>query len=442
MMKKTIFALVFAGALFVQPILPVVSVFAEENKEEVKEEMIDAAKSVGFGEDIKKKRTELLNLDKDMQLLRKDISTLNEGLKKEADLLRQEAELKEKERFMEERWNQFAERLQIWQTEGTPHDQFLNYLLGSESLADMLSKAYTYSLLLQADEDMIESMQQETIQLAAEKDALEKELKELRKKKAESLKKEKQLSIKQKKMKQELGQLEEKEVERIKEALRLQAELKQELLEKQLSQEKRKQELLANKLTQEEMDELIQLTAEMNIELTFESTFIHPTEGRITSNTGVRKDPKGSGEMKAHNGIDIANSVGTTILATADGVVVKALESNTGYGHYITLQHDIEGVTYYSVYAHLSVIGVTVGEKVKQGEIIALMGNTGRSTGPHLHFELQDKNKQYFDPLPFLDQKDKVKEKPLEKKVAKKVDTKPKDKDVKKEVKKEVKKKA
>lgn len=420
-MKKQLIAFALVGAFLLQPLTPMMSVYAEDNKAEVKEDKTkkETKKDKGFGKDIEKKRVELLNLEKEITGLKKDIEELNEGLKKESYLLDKEKELKEKEKNLEERWEQFAGRLQIWQIEGKPEDLFLEYLLGSESIADLVTKAFTYNTLLQADQSQIQSMRDETALLVKEMKELEEELAELKRKKAETVEKEKLLIAKQKKMKKELSQLEEKEVARLKEEIRLQEERKRILLEQQLAHEKqleleeRKKELLDKQLTEEAMEELKKLTSEMNIELSFESTFIFPTEGRITSNTGIRRDPVTHVELKAHAGIDIANSVGTPIHSTADGVVVKALESSTGYGHYVTIQHDIEGETYYSVYAHLSVIGVSVGEKVKQGEIVALMGNTGRSTGPHLHFELQDKNKRYFNPLPFLDQKDKIKEKPI-----------------------------
>ena len=103
----------------------------------------------------------------------------------------------------------------------------------------------------------------------------------------------------------------------------------------------------------------------------------------ITSRFGTRVDPI-SGEVKTHGGTDIAAPLGTPILAVADGVIVAATWNNTS-GYYIRIKHDD---TYSTLYAHCSVLYVTAGQEVKQGQVIADCGSTGYSTGPHLHFEV------------------------------------------------------
>ncbi len=93
-------------------------------------------------------------------------------------------------------------------------------------------------------------------------------------------------------------------------------------------------------------------------------------------------------KMHGHNGTDLANKIGSPILAAAGGTVVVARDTgwNYGYGKYIVVNHPNGTQT---VYAHLSVINVSVGENVAQGERIASMGSTGNSTGPHVHFEVR-----------------------------------------------------
>ncbi len=103
----------------------------------------------------------------------------------------------------------------------------------------------------------------------------------------------------------------------------------------------------------------------------------------ISSRFGTRVDPI-SGEIKTHGGTDIAAPLGTPILAAADGIVVTATWHNS-YGYYVKIKHDD---TYSTLYAHCSVLYVTAGQEVKQGQIIADCGSTGYSTGPHLHFEV------------------------------------------------------
>jgi len=105
---------------------------------------------------------------------------------------------------------------------------------------------------------------------------------------------------------------------------------------------------------------------------------------RIGSLFGYRTDPFYK-VTKFHEGIDFAAAVGTPIYATGDGVVSEAEYNSGGYGNKIIINH---GYSYETVYAHLSKIKVKKGQRVKRGEIIGLMGNTGKSTAPHLHYEV------------------------------------------------------
>ena len=112
-----------------------------------------------------------------------------------------------------------------------------------------------------------------------------------------------------------------------------------------------------------------------------------PVAGTITSPQGYRTDPI-TGETSYHSGTDIAVPEGTPILAAADGTVTvaNALDSWGGsYGYYVKLDHG-SGLT--TLYAHCSSICVTAGQQVQAGEVIAYVGQTGRATGPHLHFEI------------------------------------------------------
>lgn len=109
-----------------------------------------------------------------------------------------------------------------------------------------------------------------------------------------------------------------------------------------------------------------------------------PVHGRVTAGFGERMDPF-SGEPAFHPGIDIADPYGTDVVATGDGLVIEA-EPDAGYGRSILIDHG-DGIT--TRYAHLSKIFVVVGEQVKQGEIIGAIGMSGRTTGPHLHYEVR-----------------------------------------------------
>ncbi|WOK08769.1 M23 family metallopeptidase [Imperialibacter roseus] len=118
---------------------------------------------------------------------------------------------------------------------------------------------------------------------------------------------------------------------------------------------------------------------------------------RVSSAFGQRKDPFDK-KTKMHLGVDIVTPTGTSIVATADGVVEKVVNDPDGYGIMVTLKHD-EG--YQTIYAQLLEAKVKVGDKVEKGQQIALSGNSGRSTAPHLHYEVIHNGKrvdpsQYF----------------------------------------------
>lgn len=108
-----------------------------------------------------------------------------------------------------------------------------------------------------------------------------------------------------------------------------------------------------------------------------------PVNGPITSGVGWRVDPFGTGRMVFHRGIDIAVPVGTPVKATRKGKVVFAGQ-RSGYGETVVLEHEDGGRT---MYGHNALVRVKSGETVEAGRVVALSGNTGRSTGPHVHYE-------------------------------------------------------
>jgi len=121
----------------------------------------------------------------------------------------------------------------------------------------------------------------------------------------------------------------------------------------------------------------------MNAQLKYYPAAV-PTSGNITSYYQKRKDPQ-SGEIIQHTGVDLRAPIGTPVYATADGYVEKTIWSNDGYGNEILLNHQ-NG--YKSLYGHLSKIEVIPNQVVHRGTEIGKTGNSGKSTGPHLHYEI------------------------------------------------------
>lgn len=118
---------------------------------------------------------------------------------------------------------------------------------------------------------------------------------------------------------------------------------------------------------------------------------------RLSSFFGMRTDPFYK-IKKFHEGVDFSAPKGTDIYSTGDGVVVSARKSNRHYGNTIKIDH---GYGYVTVYAHMQDFSVKKGEHVKRGQVIGTVGNTGKSTAPHLHFEVR-KNGRPLNPIHYF----------------------------------------
>lgn len=117
---------------------------------------------------------------------------------------------------------------------------------------------------------------------------------------------------------------------------------------------------------------------------------------RMASGYGWRIDPF-TKIMKQHKGMDFSAHVGTPVYATGNGVVVRADRSTPGFGNHIEINH---GFGYVTLYAHLASYRVRGGQRVKRGDLIGFIGMTGRTSGPHLHYEVH-KNGVSIDPINF-----------------------------------------
>lgn len=119
---------------------------------------------------------------------------------------------------------------------------------------------------------------------------------------------------------------------------------------------------------------------------------------QLTSGFGPRKSPT-PGASTFHKGIDLAAPIGTKVGATRDGVVTRSGFDRKGYGNWVEVRHP-DGTT--SRYGHLDKRGVKVGQEVEQGARLGTVGNSGRSTGPHLHFEIRDAQGRPVDPRNYI----------------------------------------
>lgn len=126
--------------------------------------------------------------------------------------------------------------------------------------------------------------------------------------------------------------------------------------------------------------------------------FIYPVmNARFTSGFGMRNDPF-TGIRRFHNGIDLAGPIGMPVRAARAGRVVHVENQTANYGKFVIVRHD---GGYQTLYAHLDSFSVRVGQNVNQGQQIGTLGNTGRSTGPHVHFSVI-RNGSFVDPMRYL----------------------------------------
>ncbi len=123
----------------------------------------------------------------------------------------------------------------------------------------------------------------------------------------------------------------------------------------------------------------------------------YPYYGVRSSDYGYRRNPFGGFTSEFHSGVDLKGPVGDPIYATGDGIVNRC-DYYSGYGNAVVLDHN---TGYQSLYGHLSSVNVVKGQQVKAGDVIGFLGSTGRSTGPHLHYEIR-KDGEDISPEPFL----------------------------------------
>ncbi len=153
-------------------------------------------------------------------------------------------------------------------------------------------------------------------------------------------------------------------------------------------------------LQQERFSELISL-AQNRSEVFDQLPAVMPANGKVASHFGMRMHPILK-SVRHHGGIDIPLPIGSPVFATGDGIVKSVKRARSGYGLSVVIAHPKSG--YKTLYAHLSEFAPHIrrGRRVERGEIIGRSGMTGLTAGPHLHYEVQDRNDRQLDPLRFI----------------------------------------
>ena len=300
---------------------------------------------------------QMTQLTKDIKSLQSDVDGLNAQISKTSkEIAETEDKIDKKEKQMQTRENNLNERLKVMYKNGSVG--FLDVLLGSNSISEFVSNVGMIQKIYQNDMDVLET--------------LKKEHEELQQIKAD-------LNVKKTKLAAQKQDLADEKV-------KLDAKKKE--LEKQEDELKAE----ADRLTAE----IVKLMDKSSPYVGGTFTWPCPSSRYITSSFGNRLHPILK-TWKYHCGIDIGASSGRDILAAASGKVIMAT-TYYGYGKCVMIDHGGGIVT---LYGHASRLCVSNGDVVKRGDVIAKVGSTGRSTGPHLHFEVR-KDGAYVDPMSYF----------------------------------------
>ena len=301
----------------------------------------------------------------------------------EKQLKQTEQELEEAIAQVEKQDELMQKRTRLMYSNGVV--SYLEVLLSATSFSDFLDRFDSLQIILQSDRDMLDSFKDAQQEVEDKKLQVETQLAELEAM-YEDLKREEQVLINKEAEKEELITKLGKKYEEL-------HELHEELSE----------------ITEEEERNLVKIASDLSKLYAEKKRLANPYSGgklgmpidskyRVTSNFGMRIHPI-TGKKKAHNGTDFGAPSGTPIYAAEAGIVIVA-KYTSGYGNTVIIDH---GNGLWTLYAHIKNNGILVkeGEEVKRGDKIALVGSTGNSTGPHLHFEVR-KNEVPVNPSNYL----------------------------------------
>lgn len=344
---------------------------AREKKEEIANEKSETMKTVeGLISKISDAETEVDDLQDKVQSLQTQISS------KEKDIQQMEEEYTKQEELLDARIVAMYERSQT---------SFLEVMLNASSMTDALAKYYAASELLESDKELIQQTKDQKAKIEAEKIELESNKKDLDSSLAEQKAKVNELQSLKSEKQSYANKLTEDEKAVQKEIEELEADnkkIEKEVKAAEIKYQKQLEEL-ARQQNQKNNNSNSSSNSNSNNSSSGSGYFMRPISGGSISANGYYPS---SG--KFHGAIDYAVSPGTTVMAAADGVVMSTADLTSSYGTHVVIRHANGTQTYYG-HGTRGSICVKPGQTVKKGEKIMLSGSTGKSSGPHLHFEVR-----------------------------------------------------
>lgn len=349
---------------------------------------------------IKATKTEIQKFLDQISKLNKEIEETNANINRVIDNINKtneeiealRASIKDLEKKIAERDEVLRERVRAMQVKGGKVS-YVDVLLGANSFADFIDRFSAVTTLMDADRDIMRKQKEDMDQLEAEKALVEKKLAELQDNKAQLEKLKAGLEAKKQEKNKVIDQLEaeqerlSKEKKSLEEDYHEAIEVEAELEKKVIAEQKRIAEIARKEAERKRKEqEAAQAGKPGSLPNVSSGFWTKPANGRYSSSFGWRVHPI-YGTKKQHRGADLAAPIGTPVVAAGDGVVNYAGKMG-GYGNVIMITHSNNGNIFTTVYAHLSQINASVGQVVDKGGRIGAVGNTGASTGPHLHFEM------------------------------------------------------
>lgn len=412
---------VIAAALATTLLVPTMSASAESVSDLKKEKNALDQKKSKISKELQAKKEKIAKAQAEIEKSAKEVSKITvkiqetdnkiEGVEQKIAQTKYEIEKLQKsiealQKKIDERNEILKERARAMQETGGQVG-YIDVLLGSNSFSDFIDRVSAVNEIVNADERIVEEQKADQAKVEEQQNQVKEKLAEQedRKKELEELKA--NLKKQQDKKKSALAQMERKQAKLNKERKGLENHYSEvasvsSKVQKKIEAEQRKAAEKARKMAEaaaaKKASAAISTTSNSSssssnssssasvgsVPTASSGTWMKPAQGRFTSGFAGRDIGAGA---EYHYGIDIANSEGTPIVAAADGVVFRASPLST-YGNVVMITHNINGQTYTSLYAHMSRFGTSVGKTVKKGEVIGYIGSTGRSTGPHVHFEI------------------------------------------------------
>ncbi len=333
----------------------------------------------GVSQEKKEMQAKKDKLDDEIASLASEIDTLNRTIRKnESDISAKQEEITKLEQKISENDDLLKKRLRVMYEKGSTG--YLDVLFSATSFSDLLLRMDMIQQIYDHDQTLIQGMETTKATIEAAKQAIEET-----KKTNEGLK---QNLASQKSTMQQKSDESDNVINRL---ARSEEELQAEIKEREKENQDILNQIAAAKAAQQKAN---------NVNTAITNTYTGGVLGWPSASCFEINSPFGwrtfRGVSNYHTGIDIPARMGTAVLACEDGVVTGSGWRNS-YGYCITIDHG--SIT--TLYAHNSVLQVSVGQTVKKGQQIALVGSTGNSTGPHIHLGVI-KNGQYVNPAPYV----------------------------------------